>query len=57
MSKVQKLAIVYEENQGAIFLAMNRKVGMRKQNIDKRHHLMREILEEKDTDIKYIRIK
>ena len=57
ISEVQKPEIFHEDNQWDIFLENNRQVGMRTKNIDIRHHFMRYMVEEKDMDIKYIRIK
>ena len=51
---MQKPSVVYEDNQGAIFVANNRQVGMRTKNIDIRHHFLRDVLEDKDMDINYI---
>ena len=46
---------MYKDNQGAIFLANNRQVGMRPKHINIRQHFMRDMVEEKDMDIKNIR--
>ena len=46
---------MYEDNQGAIFLANNRQVGMRTKHIDICHHFLRDMVEDKYIDIKYIR--
>ena len=54
MTEVQKPLVVYEDNQGAIFLANNRQVGMRTKHIDICHHFMRYMAEDKEIDIKYI---
>ena len=48
---------MYEDNQGAIFLSNNRKFGMRTKNIDIRHKFLRDMVEDKDIDINYIRSK
>ena len=55
MIEVQKPSAVYKENQGAIFLANNRQVGMCINHIDIRHHFLRYMVEYKGMDIKYIR--
>ena len=55
MTKVKNPSIIYEDNQSTIFLAKNRQVGTRTKHIDIRHHFMREMVEEKDIDIHYIR--
>ena len=57
MTKVQKSAVVYKDNQGAIFLARNRQVGMCAKHIDIRHHFLRDVKEVKDMVIKYIKSK
>ena len=41
MSEVQKLAIVYEDNQGAILLANNWQVGICTKHIDVRQHSLK----------------
>ena len=41
MSEVQKPEIFYKDNQGDIFLAKYRQVGMHTKNIDMRHHFLR----------------
>ena len=55
MSEVQKPSVMYKDNQGVIYLANNRQVGMRTKHIDICHHFLREMVEDKDMDIKYIR--
>ena len=40
-----KPEIMQEDNQGAIFLAKNRQVGMSTKHTNIRHHFMREIVE------------
>ena len=55
INELWKPAVVYEDNQGDIFLANNRQVGMRTKHINICHHFMRDATEEKDMDIKYIR--
>ena len=55
MTEVQKPFVIYEDNQGAIFLSKNRQVGIHKKHIDIRHHFLRDMDEEKDIDIQYIR--
>ena len=51
---MQKPSIIYEDNQGGNFLANNRQVGMRTKHIDICHHFLRDMVEDKDIDIKYI---
>ena len=57
MSEVQKPEFVYKYNQGDIFLAENRHVNMCTKNIDICHHFVRDMVEEKDMVIYYIRSK
>ena len=52
-----KPEIMQEDNQGAIFLAKNRQVGMRTKHTNIRHHFMRYMVEGKDRYINYIRSK
>ena len=54
MTKVQNPSIIYEDNQGTIFLANNRQVGICTRHIDIRHHFLWDIVEYKDIYIKYI---
>ena len=54
MTEVQKNFVAYEDNQGAIFLAKNRQVGISTKHIDIRHHFLRDMVEDKDIDIQYI---
>ena len=54
ITKVQKPSIIYEDNQGATFLANNRQVGICTKYIDIRHHFRREMVKKKDIDIQYI---
>ena len=55
MTKVQKPSVIFEDNQGAIFLVKNRQVGICKKHIDISHHFLRDMVEHKDIDIHYIR--
>ena len=55
IAEVQKTVVVYENNQGDIFLANNRQVDMHTNHIYIRRHFMRNMVEEKDMDVKYIR--
>ena len=57
ITEMQNPSVVYEDNQEAIFLANNRKVCMRTKHIDIRHHFLRDMVDDKDIDIKYIRIE
>ena len=55
MTEVQKPSVIYEDNQGAIFLAENRQVGIPTKHIDICHHFLWYMAEEKDIYIQYIR--
>ena len=55
MTKVQNTSIIYEDNQGTIFLANNRQVGICTKHIDICHHFLWDIVEDKYIGIKYIR--
>ena len=55
MTKVEKPSVIYEDNQGAIFLAKNRHVDIITKHTDICHHFLRDMVEEKDIDIQYIR--
>ena len=57
MTEVQKTSVIHKDNQGIIFLLKNRQVGMSTKHIDICHHFMRDIVEDQDIDIKYIRIE
>ena len=51
MTKVEKPSIIYEDNQGDIFLAKNRQVGIHTKHIDIDHHFLRDVVKEKDINI------
>ena len=55
MTEVEKPSVIYEDNQGKIFLANNRQVGIRTKPINIHNHFLQEMAEEKDIDIQYIR--
>ena len=57
MTEVHKTEVLYEDKQGDIFLEKNRQVGMSAKNNYIRHHFLRDMVENKDMDIKYIRSK
>ena len=57
MTKVQKPLVIYEYNQGAILLANNRQVGFCTKHFNICHTFIREMMEDKDVYIQYIRIK
>jgi hypothetical protein len=52
---VKKLAIIYEENLGTIFLVKNQQVSSRTKHVDIRHHFMRDLQEKKDLDVRFKR--
>ena len=54
MKKVKKLSVIYEDNQGAIFLENNRQIGICTRHIDICHHFLQDMVEERDIDIQYI---
>ena len=53
-NEVQKPLVIYEDNQGVIFIAKNRQVDMYTNQIDICHNLLREMMEDKDIDLQYI---
>ena len=55
MTKLQNPFVIYEDDQGTIFLAKNRQVGIHTKRIDIRHHFLRYIVEDKNLDFQYIR--
>ena len=44
MTKVENPTFIYEDNQGANFLAKNRKLGIRTKYIDIRRHFLRDMV-------------
>ena len=54
MTEVKKPSVIYEDNQGAIFLAEIRQVGTCTKHIDVCHNFLRDMVKEKDIDIQYI---
>ena len=57
MTKVQKSAVVYKDNQGAIFLAKNRQVGMCAKHIDICHTFMRDMIKKKTWKLSILGVK
>jgi len=55
LTGVNLTAIVYEDNLGAIFLCKNQQVSSRTKHIDVRHHYMRDLIDNKRLDIRFIR--
>ena len=49
------MAIILEDNTGAIFLVKNQQVGARTKHIDIRHHFLREHWEKKSFYVKYVK--
>ena len=47
--------IIYEDNEGAIFLAKNQQVGMRTKHIDVKYHFIRDLVQDNYLDIRYVR--
>jgi len=50
-----EMAIIYEDNLGAIFLVKNSQVSSRTKHIDVRHHCMRELQTNKKIDVRFKR--
>ena len=46
MIKVEKPSVIYEDNQGEIFLAKNRQVGICTKPINIHNHFLRDMAEE-----------
>ena len=57
MTKVKNPYVIYDNNQGAIFLAKNRQVGICTKHIDIHHNFQQDMVEEKDIDIHNIQIE
>ena len=57
MTQVQKPSVMCEDNQGYILPEKNRQVGIRTKYIDISHHFLRDMVEDKYIDRKYIRIE
>jgi hypothetical protein len=49
------MAIIYEDNLGAIYLTRNQQVSARTKHIDIRHHYMRDLLTEKRMDVRFLK--
>ena len=47
--------IIYEDNEGAIFLAKNQQISMRTKHIYVRYHFIRDMAQEKMLNIVYVR--
>ena len=48
-------AIIYEDNLGAIYLAKNQQVSSRTKHIDIRHHFLRDLIQDKKIEIRFVR--
>ena len=51
ITEVKNISVIYEDNQGAIFLVKNSQVGIHKKPIDIRRQFMRNMVEDKYIDI------
>jgi hypothetical protein len=51
----QETSILHEDNTGAIFMVNNSQVGARTKHIDIRHHHVKDMVEEKELVVKYIK--
>lgn len=47
--------VIFEDNEGAIFLAKNQQVGMRTKHIDVKYHFVRDLLKENFLELIYVR--
>ena len=47
--------IIYEDNEGAIFLAKNQQVGMRTKHIDVKYHFIRDLVADNYLDLRYVK--
>jgi len=55
LTGIYKMAIIYEDNLGAIYLTKNQQVSARTKHIDIRHHFLRDLLGEKKLDVRFQR--
>ena len=46
---------IFEDNEGAIFLAKNQQVGMKTKHIDVKYHFIRDLVADNYLDIRYVR--
>ena len=51
---MEQHSVIYEDNQGAMFLSNNRQVSICTNHIDICHHFLQDMVEEKDVYIQYI---
>jgi hypothetical protein len=54
LTSIVLTAVLLEDNQGAIYLVRNQRVGQRTKHIDIRMHFIRELYEQKLIDVKYV---
>ena len=45
---------IYEDNEGAIFLAKNQQIGMRTKHIDVRYHFVRDLVKDDYLELIYV---
>ena len=57
ITEVKNLCVIYEDNQGAIFLAKNRQVGIFTNKIDIRNHFLREMVKKGILPYSIFRVK
>ena len=46
---------IFEDNEGAIFLAKNQQVGMRTKHIDVKYHFIRDLVADNYLELRYVR--
>ena len=54
ITELQKPSVIYKDKKGEIFLVKNSQVCMHTEHIDISRHFLRDRVEYKDIDIKYI---
>ena len=55
LTKIKQTAIIYEDNLGAIFLTKNHQVSQRTKHIDIRQHFLRDLVEDKLLEVRFVR--
>ena len=55
--KYNKISIIHEDNLGAIYLTKNPQISQRTKHIDVRHHVIRNLVEKKIIEIRFIKSK
>jgi len=53
--ELQEVPVIYEDNQGAIFLVNNQQMGQRTKHIDIRYKFMNEMVANKEVEVKYVK--